>query len=96
MLHLLAFITVCAIVMYACIAFRDDDDAVDAWGSSIHQTDLTTLTDEAAEFGDDDGFDERYTCSFESGFRRHSSSVKHACTVQAVHPSQRMGAVGRS
>ena len=96
MLHLLAFITVCAIVVYACIAFRDDYGAVDAWGGSFHQTGPTALTDEAVEFGDDDGFEERYTCSFESGFRRHSSSVQHSCAVQAVHPSHPMGAVGRS
>lgn len=96
MLHLLAFVSVCAIVVYACVAFRDDYCAVDAWGGSFQPTGPIVLADEAAEFGDDDGFEERYTCSFESGFRRHSSSVQHSNTVQAARPGQRMGAVGRS
>lgn len=90
MLHLLAFVSICVIVVYACIAFRDDYCVVDAWGGFLRETGPASVADEAVEYEDDDDLMERYTCSFESGFRALPSSVPSGRSRQHV------GAVGRS
>lgn len=45
MFHILIFTSVCVIVVYACIAFRDDPCAIDPWEAYIERDQTIAMGD---------------------------------------------------
>ena len=88
--HLLAFISICAIVVYACVAFRDEVHVVDAWDGSVRQAVPAMLADEAPDPVGSEPVVRRCACAFESDLRPLSSSGR------AIRGEQRMGAARSS
>lgn len=90
MFHLLAFISICAIVVYACVAFRDEASVVDAWGGPVYRAVPAMFADEDIDLVGSEPAVRQCACAYESDRKPRSGSVL------AVRIEQRVGAARSS